>query len=64
MDGRMQGWMEGRTDGQTLFHKALLAKAGVQKSSLKLKLLALTLSNAQGEILKFREFLHKSLMKN
>ena len=63
-DGWTDGRMDGRTDGQTLFHKALLAKAGVLKSSLKLKLLTITLSNAQREILKFREFLHKSLMKN
>ena len=37
----------------------------LEKISLKLKFLALTLSNIQGEItFKFRASLHKSLMKN
>ena len=36
-----------------------------RKSSLKLKFLTINLSNIQGEIiLKFRAYLHKSLMKN
>ena len=34
--GQMEGWKDGRTDGQTLFYRTLPATTGGPKSSIKI----------------------------